>query len=657
MIGTQIEGYLIQEKLGEGGMGTVYRALEVNLERLVAIKVLNADVARDPSIGERFRAEARAQAHLSHTNLATLYSFLITQGNAMMVMEYVDGESFQQMVDRRGPIPAQEVIPLFKQALLGLGAAHRVGIVHRDIKPSNIMLNKSGIVKVMDFGIAKAISGSRGLTRTGMQVGTVFYMSPEQVKGERVDLRSDIYALGVTLYEMLTAHVPFSASSDFQVLSDHVNTAPPLPTKFYPYIPKGIENIVLKALEKNPDDRFQTVEEFGAALEHPELWESYAPKSSGVIAEAATPVAAVSDAGKTRLQSSVAIPLGVAAAPAIAGAVPDNAAMGGPEGAAQPVAASAQGESRKPLPIAPKWIAVAAAVLLIAVSALAYKALRPKPAAPVKIASTAAPAPHEASSPGPLVPSATDNPTPADTQPPATAPASGPDTGTPGAQNPAPANTLSNSAANRKRKATQSATATGAPAHEEASTVPAPAPVVVQPAAPAEVTIPAATQVSVRLINAIDGDKAQPGQVFAASVDSAVMVNGQVAVPRFANAQVRLLSAAKAGRFRGNAKLDLALATLTVQGRRYEVESRVYEAESGGRGKRTGKFAGIGGAVGAVVGGIEHGGKGLVEGAAAGGAAGGGAAALTGNRELELPAESRLSFILNAPITVTAGSQ
>src|ERR1700728_3018061 len=151
MIGTQIEGYLIQEKLGEGGMGTVYRALEVNLDRLVAIKVLNADVARDSSIGERFRAEARAQAHLNHTNIATLYNFLILDGNAMMVMEYIDGESFQQLVDRRGPLPSQELIPLFKQALLGLGAAHRMGIVHRDIKPSNIMVNKSGIVKVMDF--------------------------------------------------------------------------------------------------------------------------------------------------------------------------------------------------------------------------------------------------------------------------------------------------------------------------------------------------------------------------------------------------------------------------------------------------------------------------------------------------------------------------
>lgn len=277
MIGTQIENYLIQAQLGEGGMGTVYRALETHLDRIVAIKVLNADLARDPSIVERFRSEARAQANLNHTNIATLYAFLVHQGNPVMVMEYVEGDTFQQLVNRRGPIPSQEAVPLFRQALLGIGAAHRMGIVHRDIKPSNLMLNRAGIVKVMDFGIAKAATSARNLTRTGAQIGTVFYMSPEQVKGERVDIRSDIYSLGITLYELLTANVPFSSDSEFQILNDHVNTPPPPPSKFYPYLPKGLENIVLKSLEKNPDQRFQTAEEFGAALERPEAWETYAP--------------------------------------------------------------------------------------------------------------------------------------------------------------------------------------------------------------------------------------------------------------------------------------------------------------------------------------------------------------------------------------------
>lgn len=277
MIGTQIENYLIEAQLGEGGMGTVYRALETNLDRTVAIKVLNTDLARDPSIVERFRSEARAQANLNHTNIATLYAFLVFQGNPVMVMEYVEGETFQQLVNRRGPLPSQEAIPLFRQALLGISAAHRMGIVHRDIKPSNLMVNRAGIVKVMDFGIAKVASSVNNLTRTGAQMGTVFYMSPEQVKGERVDIRSDIYSLGITLYELLTANVPFSASSEFQVLNDHVNTPPPPPSKFYPYLPKGLENIILKSLAKEPDQRFQTAEEFGAALERPEAWEARVP--------------------------------------------------------------------------------------------------------------------------------------------------------------------------------------------------------------------------------------------------------------------------------------------------------------------------------------------------------------------------------------------
>jgi eukaryotic-like serine/threonine-protein kinase len=282
MIGTQIGSYRIEQKLGEGGMGTVYRATEINLDRTVAIKVLNSDLAGKPAIVERFRAEAKAQANLNHPNVAILYAFLLEHGNAMMVMEYVDGENFQQIVNRRGAIPAIEVVPLFKQALAGIGAAHEMGIVHRDIKPANIMLNQRGVVKVMDFGIAKVV-GERGLTRTGVQLGTVFYMSPEQVKGQTADMRSDIYALGVTLYELLTAHVPFNAASEYDVLTDHVNTAPPLPSTHNANIPKGIESIVLKALEKKPDDRFQSVAEFADALDHPEAWEGYIPKSAMVV--------------------------------------------------------------------------------------------------------------------------------------------------------------------------------------------------------------------------------------------------------------------------------------------------------------------------------------------------------------------------------------
>ena len=245
------------------------KAVDVNLDRVVAIKALNTELRGNAELEQRFRAEAKAQANLNHTNLATLYALLIEDGRPWMVMEFIEGETIEQMIQRRGPIPSEEAIPLFRQALLGIGYAHRMGIVHRDIKPSNIMVNRQGIVKVMDFGIAKVLGG-RGMTRTGTQMGTAFYMSPEQVLNRGVDIRSDIYSLGVTLYEMLTANVPFSGDSDYQIMSDHVNTPPPLLTKFYPYVPAGVQNAVLKAIEKSQDARFQTVEEFGAALERPQ---------------------------------------------------------------------------------------------------------------------------------------------------------------------------------------------------------------------------------------------------------------------------------------------------------------------------------------------------------------------------------------------------
>ena len=273
MIGSLIGSYKILEKLGEGGMGVVYKAVDTSLDRVVAIKSLSGELAKNPDLEQRFRAEAKAQANLNHTNIATLYAFLVQEGTAWMVMEYIQGETVYEMIQRRGPIPAQEAIPIFKQALLGMGYAHRAGIVHRDIKPSNIMINRSGIVKVMDFGIAKVL-GNRSVTRTGTQMGTAYYMSPEQVVNKGVDIRSDVYSLGVTLYEMLTANVPFTGDTDFEVMTAHMHTPPPLPTRFYPYIPKGIENAVLHAIEKKQEVRFQTVEEFGAALEHPDTYQA-----------------------------------------------------------------------------------------------------------------------------------------------------------------------------------------------------------------------------------------------------------------------------------------------------------------------------------------------------------------------------------------------
>jgi serine/threonine protein kinase len=406
MIGTEIASYRILEKLGQGGMGVVYKAVDTGLDRMVAMKVLNPDLSKNPELVERFRAEARAQANLNHTNLATLYAFMVHQGTAIMVMEFVEGETFAQIIRRRGPIPEVEAIPLFRQALLGIGYAHRAGILHRDIKPSNLMLNKNGLVKVMDFGIAKVI-GARGMTRTGTQLGTLAYMSPEQIQNRNVDIRSDIYELGITLYEMLTGHLPFESDSEFQIMQDHVYTPPPPPSKYYPYINKGVENVILKSIEKNSDARFQTVEQFGAALEHPEslvYTPSVAPADAPTMSigggstlshphlsvSAVPPVAppAATPAPSSAASGAVAYLATPIPLPTAVPTAPSNPAIGAtripaptilqssaPASAYLPTQAPvAAAKSKKPL-----IIAAAALALLLVVGVAAYQIFNPTP--------------------------------------------------------------------------------------------------------------------------------------------------------------------------------------------------------------------------------------------------------------------------------------
>jgi Protein kinase domain len=265
MVGEEIGSYRILEKLGEGGMGAVYKAVDINLDRTVALRSLNLDLTNNPELEQRLRTELKPLGSLYHTNLAALHALLIEQGRPWMVTEFVDGETFDQMIRRRGPIPSEEAIAFFRQALFGIGYGHRKCLVHRDIKPANLILNQDGVVKVMDFGLAKAL-GARGLAKSGARMGTPAYMSPEQFLNRGVDARSDIYSLGVVLYEMLSGKVPFSADNDYQIMSDHVNTPAPPPRQLFAYIPKSAEQAVLKALEKSPDARYQSVEEFGASL-------------------------------------------------------------------------------------------------------------------------------------------------------------------------------------------------------------------------------------------------------------------------------------------------------------------------------------------------------------------------------------------------------
>ncbi len=260
MLGRVVGNYRIVEKIGEGGMGAVYRAVDEMLDREVAVKAIRPELAREPQIVERFRAEAKILARLSHPAIATIYSFFHDGGELFLAMEYVYGRTLAEVISAHGAMPWQRAVPLLATALEGIEQAHRAGIIHRDLKPDNLMLTEAGTLKVMDFGIAR-MTGSSHMTQTGLLIGTLRYVAPEQIRGEEVDQRTDIYSLGAVLYQLLTARVPFDGPTDFAILRAQLDDPPVPPGTVVPGLPAWLDGAVLKALEKQPAARFQTAEE------------------------------------------------------------------------------------------------------------------------------------------------------------------------------------------------------------------------------------------------------------------------------------------------------------------------------------------------------------------------------------------------------------
>ncbi|HZI18098.1 MAG TPA: protein kinase [Pyrinomonadaceae bacterium] len=261
MIGQIFGNYKIEQKLGEGGMGAVYRGLDMMIEREVAIKFLRPELASQPQVVERFRSEAVTLAKLNHPNIATLYSFMRQGESYVMVLEFVRGVTLDHVIQERGAITHDRAVPIFCQVLDGIQHAHEFGVVHRDIKPANMMLTEKGTLKVLDFGIAR-ILGTARMTRQGNVIGTIEYMSPEQVKGMETDARADIYSLGMLLYEMLTGRVPFDIQNEFELMRAQIEQYPVPPRQLNPAIPEVVEQAIWRAIAKEPSQRFQSAEDF-----------------------------------------------------------------------------------------------------------------------------------------------------------------------------------------------------------------------------------------------------------------------------------------------------------------------------------------------------------------------------------------------------------
>ena len=264
--GNNLGPYRIIKQIGKGGMATIYKAFQPGMDRYVAIKVLPPTLADDEQFVQRFQQEARAISKLEHPRILPVYDYGEQDGVMYIVLRYVDSGTLKDRM-AQGRLSLAEVTRIISQVASALEYAHQEGVIHRDVKPANVLLDKNGNVYLMDFGLARIMESSVQLSATGVSVGTPAYMSPEQGKGEKVDSRSDIYSLGVMLYEMVTGQVPYEAETPLAVLIKHISNPLPLPSAVFPEISASVERVILKALAKEPDDRYQTAGELANGLQ------------------------------------------------------------------------------------------------------------------------------------------------------------------------------------------------------------------------------------------------------------------------------------------------------------------------------------------------------------------------------------------------------
>ncbi len=258
--------YQLEERLGSGGMAVVYRARDLMLERNVSLKILRKHFSTDPDFRERFHQEAKAAANLSHPNIVTVHDFGLDIGRLFIVMEYVPGDHLKNLIQKQGRFSIADTLTLMIQACAGIGYAHRAGLVHCDIKPHNMLITPDKRLKVADFGIARALASIQPEEKTDIVWGSPQYFSPEQAAGNAPSPASDVYSLGVVMYEMLTNHLPFNADTASELARLHREELPPSPREYNPEIPPELERILLKVLSKEPSARYRSADQLGRVM-------------------------------------------------------------------------------------------------------------------------------------------------------------------------------------------------------------------------------------------------------------------------------------------------------------------------------------------------------------------------------------------------------